>query len=148
MSAPRLLAALVSGLLFGVGLALSGMMDPERVLGFLDVAGAWDPSLAFVLAGAVGVSALGYAIKARMAQPALAPRFEVPTNLRPDALLVAGSALFGVGWGLAGFCPGPALAGLALGLPQIAVFVGAMLVGMALHRLIVARTPALPAVGR
>lgn len=134
MSVPRLIAALVSGLLFGAGLALSGMMNPERVLGFLDVAGAWDPSLAFVLAGAVGVSALGYAIKARMAQPALAPRFEVPTNRSLDARLLAGAALFGLGWGLAGFCPGPALAGLSLGLPEVGLFVAAMLAGMLLHR--------------
>ena len=110
------------------------MRDPERVRGFLDVAGAWDPSLAFVLAGAVGVSALGYAIKARMAQPALAPRFEVQTNRSVDARLLAGAALFGVGWGLAGFCPGPALAGLTLGLPEVALFVAAMLAGMLLHR--------------
>ncbi len=80
-------------------------MDPEKVLGFLDLAGAWDPSLAFVLAGAVGVSALGYAVKARMERPLLAPRFEVPANRRPDARLLSGAALFGIGWGLAGFCP-------------------------------------------
>ncbi len=135
MNAPRLLSALGSGLLFGLGLALSGMMDPEKVLGFLDVVGLWDSSLAFVLGGAVGVSALGYAAKARMARPAFAPRFDVPTNPRLDARLLAGAALFGVGWGLAGLCPGPALAGLSLGLPQIALFVVAMLVGMAVHAL-------------
>lgn len=139
----RLLAALASGLLFGLGLALSGMMDPQKVLGFLDVAGAWDPSLAFVLAGAVCVSALGYALKARMDRPALAPRFEVPTNRRPDARLLSGAALFGIGWGLAGFCPGPALAGLVVGLPEVALFVAAMLAGMLLHRLTLER-PASP----
>ncbi|ACA14883.1 protein of unknown function DUF395 YeeE/YedE [Methylobacterium sp. 4-46] len=143
-AAPRLLAALASGLLFGVGLALSGMMNPRKVLGFLDLAGAWDPSLAFVLAGAVGVSALGYALKARMAAPLLAPRFEVPANRRVDARLLGGAVLFGVGWGLAGFCPGPALAGLALGLPSVAVFVAAMLAGMLLHRL-TAERPRRPA---
>ncbi|MDV2987819.1 UNVERIFIED_CONTAM: YeeE/YedE family protein [Methylobacteriaceae bacterium AG10] len=126
--------ALISGLLFGFGLALSGLMDPERVLGFLDVAGAWDPSLAFVLGGAVGVSALGYRLKARRTRPWLAPRFEVPTPARPDARLLGGAALFGVGWGLAGFCPGPAVAGLVLGLPPVLLFVAAMLVGMLLHR--------------
>jgi uncharacterized protein len=139
MNAPRLLAALGSGLLFGAGLALSGMMDPEKVLGFLDFAGAWDPSLAFVLGGAVGVSALGYAFKARMERPALAPRFEVPTNRSLDARLLGGSALFGIGWALAGFCPGPALAGLTLGLPQVALFVAAMLGGMLLCRLAMER---------
>lgn len=140
MNAPRLLTALASGLIFGLGLALSGMMDPEKVLGFLDVAGAWDPSLAFVLAGAVGVSALGYALKARMTRPALAPRFEVPTNRTIDARLLAGSALFGIGWGLAGFCPGPALAGLTLGLPEVVLFVAAMLGGMLVYRLTLERS--------
>lgn len=141
MSALRLLAALGSGLLFGVGLALSGMMDPEKVLGFLDLAGTWDPSLAFVLAGAVGVSAAGYALTTWMERPVLAPRFEVPTNRRIDTRLLAGAALFGIGWGLAGFCPGPALAGLSLGLPQVALFVAAMLCGMLLQHLSVAGRP-------
>ncbi|KQQ19471.1 hypothetical protein ASF53_24075 [Methylobacterium sp. Leaf123] len=141
MTVLRLAAALASGLLFGFGLALSGMMNPEKVLGFLDVAGEWDPSLAFVLAGAVGISALGYGLRARMAQPLLTPRFDVPTNSRPDARLVGGAALFGIGWGLAGFCPGPALSGLFLGLPQVALFVAAMLVGMLLHRFTVGRAP-------
>ncbi|GJD37326.1 DUF6691 family protein [Methylobacterium aerolatum] len=139
MTAPRLLAALASGLLFGAGLALSGMMDPEKVLGFLDLVGAWDPSLAFVLGGAVGVSALGYALKARMDRPALADRFAVPTNRSVDARLIGGAALFGIGWGLAGFCPGPALAGLTLGLPQVALFVAAMLAGMGLFQLTTGR---------
>jgi uncharacterized membrane protein YedE/YeeE len=115
------------------------MMDPEKVLGFLDLAGAWNPSLAFVLGGAVGVSALGYARAARMRRPAFAARFEVPTARSLDARLLAGAALFGIGWGLAGFCPGPALAGLTLGLPQIALFVAAMLGGMLLHRLTLQR---------
>ncbi len=140
MNAPRLLAALASGVLFGAGLALSGMMDPEKVLGFLDFAGAWDPSLAFVLGGAVSVSALGYALKARMERPALADRFDVPTNRSLDARLLGGAALFGIGWGLAGFCPGPAVAGLILGLPQVALFVAAMLGGMLLYRLVMERS--------
>ncbi len=152
MSVFRLAAALASGLLFGFGLALSGMMNPEKVLGFLDFAGEWDPSLAFVLAGAVGISAMGYGLKARMVEPLLAPRFEVPTNPKPDARLVGGAALFGIGWGLAGFCPGPALSGLALGLPQVALFVAAMLIGMLLHRFTVGRRPvsrdARPSLGR
>ncbi|MFC6792677.1 DUF6691 family protein [Methylobacterium komagatae] len=140
MNARRLLVALASGLLFGLGLALSGMMDPEKVLGFLDVAGTWDPSLAFVLGGAVSVSALGYALRARMERPALADRFDVPTNQSLDPRLLGGAALFGIGWGLAGFCPGPAVAGLTLGLPQIALFVAAMLGGMLLYRLVMERS--------
>ncbi|KAA0125426.1 YeeE/YedE family protein [Methylobacterium sp. P1-11] len=139
MKVSRLVAALASGLLFGVGLALSGMMDPQKVLGFLDLAGAWDPSLAFVLAGAVGISALGYAIKGRLDRPAFALRFAVPENRRPDGRLLSGAALFGIGWGLAGLCPGPALAGVVLGLPEVALFVAAMLTGMLLYRLLAER---------
>ena len=141
MNLLRSATALVSGVLFGFGLALSGMMDPEKVLGFLDIAGAWDPSLVFVLGGAVGVSGLGYLIKARMARPALGPRFEVPTKSTLDTRLIGGAVLFGIGWGLAGFCPGPALAGLVLGLPPVALFVAAMLAGMLLHGLTASRWP-------
>lgn len=140
MNARCLVAALASGLLFGLGLALSGMMNPEKVLGFLDVAGAWDPSLAFVLGGAVGVSALGHILKSRMERPALADRFDLPTNRSLDSRLLGGAALFGVGWGLAGFCPGPAIAGLTLGLSQITLFVAAMLSGMLLHQLVMERS--------
>lgn len=133
----RIVAALIAGLLFGFGLALSGMMDPERVLGFLDIAGHWDPSLAFVLAGAVGMSALGYLIRARLTRPVLAAEFQVPTSRRVDARLLGGSALFGIGWGLAGLCPGPALAALLLGIAPAYVFVGAMLLGMLVYRIAV-----------
>jgi uncharacterized membrane protein YedE/YeeE len=130
------LAALVAGLLFGLGLAISGMMDPARVIGFLDVAGRWNPSLAFVLAGAVLVSAAGYALVRRLSHPLFAPKFEIPRRTDIDARLVGGAALFGIGWGLSGFCPGPALASLALGLPASLVFVAAMALGMALARLL------------
>ncbi len=122
--------ALLAGLLFGVGLALSGMLDPMRVQGFLDVAGAWDPSLAFVLGGAVGVTALGTAIRRRLGHPVLAESFDIPSARQIDARLLGGGALFGIGWGLAGFCPGPALAALSLGLPKAFVFAAAMLLGM------------------
>ena len=135
----RAVSAFAVGLLFGLGLLVSGMANPAKILAFLDVTGRWDPSLAFVLGGAVGVSALGYAFKARMERPALAPRFEVPTNRSLDARLLGGSALFGIGWGLAGFCPGPAVAGLTLGLSQVALFVAAMLGGMLLCRLAMER---------
>ena len=136
----RIAVALLAGLLFGAGLALSGMIDPRRVLGFLDVAGAWDPTLAFVLAGAVGVSALGYRVARRMGHPLCAPRFDLPTRTGVDARLLVGAALFGVGWGLSGFCPGPALAALPLLLPKGALFVAAMLAGMALHRALPAKS--------
>lgn len=129
----KTVSALVAGVLFGTGLALSGMLDPVRVLDFLDLAGTWDPTLAFVLGGAVAVSAVGYQIARRQQHPAFADRFDIPTGTRIDVPLLAGAAIFGVGWGLSGFCPGPALASLSLGLPKSAGFVAAMLLGMALH---------------
>ena len=129
----KTVSALLAGLMFGVGLALSGMLDPMRVLGFLDVAGAWDPTLAFVLLGAVAVSAAGYQIARRRQHPAFAAQFDIPAGRQIDTPLLVGAAIFGVGWGLAGFCPGPALASLSLGLPKSAGFVATMLVGMALH---------------
>ena len=138
----RPVAALASGLVFGWGLSLSGMLDPVRVRGFLDVAGAWDPSLMFVLGGAVAVSALGYRILPHLRRPAFDTRFDLPTRRRIDAPLIAGSALFGIGWGLAGFCPGPAMAALSTGLLPVAVFVAAMLAGMLLHDRVVARRKA------
>ena len=125
--------ALLSGTLFGLGLALSGMMDPARVLGFLDPAGSWDPTLAFVLGCAVAVSALSVMLSRRMMRPLLVDRFDLPTRTRIDRPLILGAGLFGIGWGLSGFCPGPALASLSLGLPKSLLFVVAMLLGMALH---------------
>lgn len=130
----RLLAAAVAGLLFGAGLAASGMIDPARVLGFLDPFGRWDPTLAVVLVGAVAVSGCGTLLRRAMARPVFADRFDLPQSRRIDARLVLGAAIFGVGWGLAGFCPGPALADLSLGVPGAFVFVGCMLAGMWLHR--------------
>jgi uncharacterized protein len=132
----QVLASLVAGLLFGAGLALSGMINPDRVLAFLDVFGYWNPALAFVLFGAVSVSASSYWIAGRRARPLFAPAFDIPRNSHIDARLVGGSAIFGVGWGLAGFCPGPALASLALGLPGSFVFVATMLLGMVLARIV------------
>ena len=129
----RLATVLAAGLLFGFGLALSGMMDPSRVLGFLDLAGPWDPSLAFVLAGAVGVSAIGYAVANRMRRPVFAAHFDVPTSRAIDPRLIGGAALFGIGWGLVGLCPGPALAALPLGITSIFIFIAAMLGGMAVY---------------
>ena len=130
-----LLPALLAGTLFGGGLALSDMVNPGRVQAFLDVAGAWDPALLLVMASAVLASAAGYLTSRRMRRPLLAAHFSIPENRVLDRQLVAGATLFGIGWGLAGFCPGPAIAGLAFGLWQPWLFVAAMLAGMALHRL-------------
>ncbi|MCJ2141330.1 YeeE/YedE family protein [Methylobacterium sp. E-066] len=140
----RILAALAAGLTFGLGLALSGMLNPARVRGFLDVAGAWDPSLVFVLGGAVTVSGLGFLLSRRLPGPVLETRFDLPTRRRIDAPLILGAALFGIGWGLSGFCPGPAVAALSTGAVPVLVFVVAMLIGMALHGLL----PAAPAGSR
>lgn len=137
----QILAALAAGTIFGLGLALSGMLDPIRVQGFLDVFGAWDPSLAFVLGGAVAVATAGMAWTRRMSRPLLADRFHLPVNSRIDAPLVVGSAIFGLGWGLGGFCPGPAIASLSLGLTPTLVFVAFMVAGMIAHdRLLAGRT--------
>jgi uncharacterized membrane protein YedE/YeeE len=144
----RILAALASGAVFGFGLSLSGMLDPTRVRGFLDVAGHWDPSLAFVLAGAVVVAMLGTVLTQRMKQPLLDEAFHLPTNKRIDRPLVLGSALFGIGWGLAGFCPGPAVSVLALGLAPALLFVAAMLIGMTVHDRAVMDAAKPPLVGR
>jgi uncharacterized membrane protein YedE/YeeE len=133
-----LLAYLVSGLLLGTGLVVSGMIDPMKVLNFLDFAaiatGGWDASLAFVLGGAVAVAFLGYRLVLARPRPLLAERFDLPTSRAVDTRLVAGAAIFGVGWGLVGFCPGPALASLGLAQPGVLVFVVAMFVGMLLAR--------------
>ncbi len=121
-------------MLFGAGLALSGMVDPARVLGFLDIAGAWDPTLAFVLVAALAPSALAYAIVRRMKKPLLAAEFCIPQNREVEGRLLAGAAVFGLGWGLVGLCPGPAIAGLVFGHWQSWLFVGAMIAGMWLHQ--------------
>ena len=136
----RLLPGLALGLLFGVGLALSDMVNPARVQAFLDVAGAWDPTLMFVMGAALLPSATAYLIRRRMDRPLLEDRFAIPAGGSPDRALLLGAALFGIGWGLVGFCPGPALAGLVLGVWQSWVFVAAMLAGMVLHRLTSSRS--------
>ena len=125
----------VWGVVFGVGLALGGMTNPAKVLSFLDVAGAWDPTLAFVMAGALAVSAGGFALGRRRARPWLAASFALPTRTDLDAPLVLGAALFGVGWGLVGLCPGPAIANLARGSVEIVLFVAAMIAGAMAQRL-------------
>ena len=141
----RVAAGLLSGLIFGFGLSLSGMLDPARVRGFLDVTGNWNPSLAFVLGGAVAISALGQLLARRLRAPLFARRFDLPRTRPIDARLIAGSAIFGMGWGMAGLCPGPAVATLTLGLIPTVVFVVAMIAGMLLYRLVPGSTaPVLP----
>lgn len=130
----RYLAASVGvGLLFGIGLVVSQMINPAKVLGFLDVAGHWDPSLALVMAGAVAISSIGYAVARRRGRPALNRQLKVPTRRDIDFRLVAGAAIFGVGWGLIGLCPGPALTALAYGKWEVVLFVVAMAAGVLLH---------------
>ena len=126
-------AALASGIVFGFGLSLSAMLNPAKVQGFLDVFGTWDPSLAFVLGGAVAVAFIGVQVMKRMRHPTFDDSFHVPTNRQIDPPLIIGSALFGLGWGIGGFCPGPAIASLSIGLPQTVLFVIAMLAGMTFH---------------
>ena len=126
----QLFAALASGLVFGAGLALAGMTNPAKVQSFLDVAGAWDPTLALVMGSALGVNALGYALTKHRAKPLFAASFALPTRADLDARLLGGAALFGLGWALVGLCPGPALASLARGESEVLGFVAAMCVGM------------------
>jgi uncharacterized membrane protein YedE/YeeE len=130
-----LLINFVIGLIFGLGLVVSGMSDPAKVLNFLDLAGTWDPSLAFVMGGAVIVTFIGYRIVLQRKAPIFDTKFHVPTRTDVDARLIVGPALFGIGWGLGGFCPGPALTAIGLGAPGTLMFVPAMLVGMWVARL-------------
>lgn len=139
MVSRALLVALLSGLLFGAGLAVSGMADPARVRAFLDVMGRWDPTLAFVMGGAMLPMIVAWRIKARIDRPLAGTDFHVPSTSKVDGKLVGGSALFGIGWGIAGLCPGPAIAGLAVRPLPTALFVAAMLVGMLVNRLISSR---------
>jgi uncharacterized membrane protein YedE/YeeE len=129
-------SALTVGVLFGAGLALSDMINPARVLAFLDVAGAWDPTLVFVMGGALIPTAVAFAIRRHLGRPLFAGAFSIPENRTPDSRLLVGSAIFGIGWGLVGFCPGPAIAGLMFGLWQPWLFVAAMLTGMVIERLL------------
>ncbi|MFN3371427.1 MAG: DUF6691 family protein [Sphingomonadaceae bacterium] len=131
----RLILALLAGTLFGAGLAVSGMADPVRVRGFLDLLGDWDPTLAFVMAGALLPMALAWAWQRRMSRPLADVAFSLPDPSTPDRRLAIGAALFGAGWGISGLCPGPGLAGLAIQPPMAAIFVAAMLAGMLVHRL-------------
>jgi uncharacterized membrane protein YedE/YeeE len=143
------LAALSSGIVFGMGLAIAEMTNPAKVQNFLDFLGSWDPSLALVMGSALITAGLAFPAILRRRAPLVARAFAVPTRAEIDPRLVAGAAIFGVGWGLAGFCPGPALAGLLQGVAGVYVFVAAMLLGMLLHRAVFeplrARAAAFPA---
>ena len=130
------LAGLAAGTPFGAGLGLSGMTDPAVVLGFLDVTGDWNPTLAFVTAGALAVTFVGYRLAWRRPAPLWGARFELPTATLVDARLLSGAALFGVGWGIAGWCPGPAIASLSAATTPLLVFLAAMLAGLAVARLL------------
>jgi uncharacterized membrane protein YedE/YeeE len=132
----QILTSLLAGLVFGVGLILSGMADPAKVLGFLDLAGAWDPSLALVMAGAIAVGLPAFALARRRSQSLLDAPMRLPTARQVDRRLVGGSLLFGIGWGIAGLCPGPALVALGMGLAPALVFVAAMVAGMGLFEML------------
>lgn len=130
----RIVVAYLSGLVFGVGIAVSGMINPAKVLNFFDIAGSWDPSLMFVMGGALAVALPGYHFVLRRPAPATDSRFHLPTKTTIDARLLGGSAVFGVGWGIAGFCPGGALPALGTGRMEVFAFVVALLSGMLIAR--------------
>ena len=136
------LSVFVVGLLFGLGLLLSGMTDPGKVLGFLDLIGPWDPSLALVMGGAIAVGVIAFALAKKRTVSFLGGAMRLPMSSQIDRRLIVGAAMFGAGWGLAGFCPGPALVSLASGQPKAAIFVVAMLVGMFAFELIDRRVQA------
>lgn len=129
----RDLIAFIAGLVFGIGLLAAGMADPAKVKGFLDLAGAWDPSLALVMAAAIAVGLPAFALARRRPRAWTGDAIELPSNRAVDARLLGGAAIFGIGWGIAGICPGPAFVGLGAGFMPAAIFVAALLVGMAVH---------------
>jgi uncharacterized membrane protein YedE/YeeE len=129
------LASLLAGLVFGLGLIVSGMANPAKVLGFLDLSGAWDPSLAFVMAGAIAVGMVAFMLARRRTVSILGAEMRLPSARHIDRRLIAGSLLFGIGWGIAGFCPGPGLVALGMGEVKGLVFVAAMLAGMGIFEL-------------
>lgn len=130
----QILAAAATGLLFGIGLVLSQMVNPAKVIGFLDIAGEWDPALAFVMGSALITATIGFRFVLKQPAPSFAEAFQIPTRKDIDTRLIAGSALFGIGWGLSGYCPGPAIAGSGLALTPTLIFLVCMLGGMALFR--------------
>jgi len=139
MNLKRLSLAFASGLVFGLGLLASGMTDPAKVQGFLDLFGAWDPSLGLVMGGAIAVGLVAFAAARRRATAWSGDAIELPVGTQIDARLLGGGVLFGIGWGLAGLCPGPALVALGTGFAPALVFVPAMLAGMLIHDLLIAK---------
>ncbi|MEM1077267.1 MAG: DUF6691 family protein [Pseudomonadota bacterium] len=135
----RILSFYLIGLVFGVGISLSGMANPAKVLNFFDVAGSWDPSLAFVMGGALIITGFGYRLAWRRATPTLALSFQVPTKTGLDAGLLGGAAIFGIGWGIAGFCPGGALPALGTGRVEVIWFVSALILGIVATRFLLDR---------
>ena len=144
----KIVVSYLIGLVFGTGISISGMANPAKVLNFFDIAGSWDPSLAFVMGGALGVTFLGYRFVLRRRAPLLAPAFLLPTRRDLDPSLIGGAAVFGVGWGISGFCPGGALPALGTGRIEVVAFVAAMLAGILTARQLqraLARRATLPA---
>ena len=141
----KLILSLLSGLVFGLGLIVSGMSNPAKVLGFLDLAGAWDPSLALVMGGAIAVAMPAFWLAGRRRQSILGEPLQLPAARRIDRRLLLGSLAFGAGWGIAGFCPGPALVSLLAWQPKAWIFVGAMLAGMAVFEVLERRKAPAPA---
>ena len=145
----QLIASYLIGLIFGIGIAISGMINPAKVINFFDVAGTWDPSLMFVMGGALVVTFIGYRLVFTRPRPLLGASFQLPTKSTLDVQLLGGSALFGIGWGMTGFCPGGALPALGTGRIEVFAFVGALIVGIliakALMALMAQRTPSTPA---
>lgn len=142
----RLLISYLIGIVFGVGISISGMANPAKVLNFFDIAGTWDPSLAFVMGGALVVTFIGYRFVLKRPAPMMDMRFHLPTRRDLDLPLIGGSAVFGIGWGIAGFCPGGALPALGTGVQDVFIFTGALIAGIAIAKvaqaLIANRTPA------
>jgi uncharacterized membrane protein YedE/YeeE len=132
----RMASIFAAGLLFGLGLAISGMINPAKVLNFLDLAGAWDPTLILVMAAALAVTFAGYRLILAQPAPIFAPHFKLPGRTAIDPRLITGAAIFGMGWGLSGLCPGPAIAGLVYGRPESALFVIAMAAGIVVARIV------------
>ena len=135
----RLISAFIVGLIFGVGIAISGMINPAKVLNFFDVAGTWDPSLIFVMGGALITTFIGYRVVLRRPAPLVEEQFQLPAGTKIDARLIGGSAVFGLGWGIAGFCPGAALPALGAGKGEVFAFVAALMAGIWVARLIQTR---------
>ena len=130
----QIIASLIAGTFMGAGLMISGMMNPNKVLSFLDIFGNWDPTLIFVMGGAIFSALPGFWLSRRLTKPLLANNFQLPDKKKFDRRLVGGAAIFGVGWGLVGLCPGPAISAITTGSPQVIVFVISMTFGMAFYR--------------